>query len=269
MTYCLAVRLDEGLVFGSDSRTNAGVDYVTAYSKMHVIKPAPDRIFVILSAGSLATTQAIGNHVRRDVENASGGAHLGNVRYLFEAAEYLGVVSQAIQQQHAPALSASGISGATSLILGGQIQGHPPELMLIYPQGNYVAASEQTPYLQIGETKYGKPVLDRFLEPQTPLERAALIALISLEGTARSNVTVGPPFEISLLPRDSLSCKHMSFDEDADYLEQVRSGWEQGLRRTLDSLPLLDWQSAPDSTTLGPDLPTPPAADSPPGGGSP
>ena len=252
MTYCLAVRLDQGLVFGSDSRTNAGVDYVTTYRKMHVIKPAPDRIFVILSAGSLATTQAIGNHIRRDIENTSGGVHLGNVRYLFEAAEYLGDISQAIQQKHASALRASGISGETSLILGGQIQGHPPEIMLIYPQGNHVVASEQTPYLQIGETKYGKPVLDRFLEPETPLERGALISLISLEGTAKSNVSVGPPFEIALLPTDAFSCKHLSFGEGAAYLEQVRTGWEHGLRRTLDSLPLLDWQSAPVATTLDP-----------------
>ena len=263
VTYCLAVRLDQGLVFGSDSRTNAGVDYVTTYCKMRVLKPAPDRVFVILSAGSLATTQAVGNYVRRDIENPSGGANLANVRYLFEAAEYLGAVSQAVQQKHAPALSASGISGETSLILGGQIQGQPPEIVLIYPQGNYVAASEQTPYLQIGETKYGKPVLDRLLEPTTPLEQAALISLISLEGTARSNVTVGPPFDISLLPRDSLSCRHRSFGEDTDYLEQIRTGWQQGLRRTLDSLPLFDWQSVPESTNHEHGSLAPSSSDSP------
>jgi putative proteasome-type protease len=255
VTYCLAIRVDQGLVFGSDSRTNAGVDYVTAYSKMHVLKPAPDRIFVVLSAGSLATTQEIGNYLRRDIENPPAGMHLGNVNYLFEAAEYLGGLSQTVQQKHAKALSASGISGHASLILGGQIQGRPPEVMLIYPQGNFVAASMQTPYLQIGETKYGKPVLDRFLEPTMPIERAALVSLISLEGTAKSNVTVGPPFEISLLPTDSLSLRHSSFGEDSTYLSEVRGGWQQGLVRTLESLPQLDWLAAPSPTPLGPGTP--------------
>ena len=147
------------------------------------------------------------------------------------------------------------MSGEASLILGGQIRGRAPEIMLIYPQGNYIEASNETPYLQIGETKYGKPVLDRFLESGTPLERAALIALISLEGTARSNVTVGPPFEIGLMRRDSFACKHMSFGEDTDHLMQVRTGWEQGLRGTLDTLPQLDWESAPSATPLAPDAP--------------
>lgn len=256
MTYCLAIRTNQGLVFGSDSRTNAGVDYVTTYSKMHFLKPAADRVFVLLSAGSLATTQEIGNYIRRDIENPSGGVHLGNVRYMFEAAEYIGGVSQMIQQKHAQALSASGFSGEVSLILGGQIQGKPHEIMLIYPQGNYISASEQTPYLQIGETKYGKPVLDRFLEPNVPLERAALISLISLDGTARSNVTVGPPFEISLMPKDTLACKHLSFSESTPYLSEIHNGWEHGLRQTFDALPQLDWQTAPQAMPLSPQIPT-------------
>ena len=160
MTYCLAIRLEQGLVFGSDSRTNAGVDYVTTYRKVHLFQPASDRLFIVLSAGSLATTQEIVYHVQRDLEYSTNTSNLSNVRYLFEAAEYLGQVSQAVQQRHAPALHASGVSGEASLILGGQIQGQPPEIMLIYPQGNYITASDETPYLQIGESKYGKPVLD-------------------------------------------------------------------------------------------------------------
>lgn len=252
MTYCLAVCLNQGLVFGSDSRTNAGVDYVTTYSKMRVLSPAPDRIFVVLSAGSLATTQEIGNHIRRDIENPSGGKHLGNVSYLFEAAEYIGSLSQTVQQKHAQALNASGFSGEVSLIFGGQILGRPPEIMLIYPQGNYISASEQTPYLQIGETKYGKPVLDRFLKPETTLEKAAMTSLISLDGTARSNVSVGPPFELLLLTKDTLSCKHLKFSEDNSSLKQVHDQWEQGLRQTLDSLTPLDWSSAPSAERLSP-----------------
>lgn len=244
MTYCLAIRLDQGLVFGSDSRTNAGVDYVTTYRKMHIFQPAPDRLFVVLSAGSLATTQEITYHVQRDLDFPADGVNLSNVRYLFEAAEYLGQVSQNVQQRHAPALQASGVSGETSLILGGQIQGQPPEIMLIYPQGNYITASDQTPYLQIGESKYGKPVLDRFLSPDLSLEVGGRVALTSLEGTARSNVTVGPPFELAFYPQDTLAIsRHLSFEGNSPYLDNLRTAWNQGLRRTLDELPLFEWET--------------------------
>jgi len=186
MTYCLAACLDQGLVFESDSRTNAGVDYVTTYSKMHVFQPAPDRLFVILSAGSLATTQEIIYHIQRDLDQAANTTSLTNVSYLFETAEYLGQVSQNVQLRHGPVLQASCISGETSLILGGQIQGHEPQIMLIYPQGNYITASDEAPYLQIGESKYGKPVMDRFLRGGISLEEGARIALTSLDGTALS-----------------------------------------------------------------------------------
>jgi putative proteasome-type protease len=244
MTYCLAACLDQGLVFGSDSRTNAGVDYVTTYSKMHVFQPAPDRLFVILSAGSLATTQEIVYHIQRDLDHAANTASLSNVRYLFEAAEYLGQVSQNVQLSHGPALQASGFSGEASLILGGQIQGHDPQIILIYPQGNYITASDETPYLQIGESKYGKPVLDRFLRREISLEVGARIALTSLDGTARSNVTVGPPFEIALYRRDTLTInQHMQFSRDDPYLVSLRDSWNQGMERALYDLPLFEWES--------------------------
>lgn len=243
MTYCLAIRLDQGLVFASDSRTNAGVDYVTTYRKMHVLQPATDRLFVVLSAGNLATTQEIGYHIERDLEQFTNSVHLGNVRYLFEAAEYLGRVSQGVQQRHAPALHASGVSGETSLILGGQIQGQAPEIFLIYPQGNYITASNETPYLQIGESKYGKPVLDQMLHPGLSLEVAARVALISLESTTRSNVTVGPPFEVSLYIRDSLALSHqMRFEENSDYLAKLRQAVHQETQRALAALPRFSWE---------------------------
>ncbi len=243
MTYCLAIRLDQGLVFASDSRTNAGVDYVTTYGKMHVLQPATDRLFVVLSAGNLATTQEIGYHIERDLEQSTNSVHLGNVRYLFEAAEYLGRVSQGVQQRHAPALHASGVSGETSLILGGQIQGQAPEIFLIYPQGNYINASNETPYLQIGESKYGKPVLDQTLQAGLSLEVAARVALISLEGTTRSNVTVGPPFEVSLYIRDSLALSHhMRFEENSDYLAELRRAVHQETQRALAALPRFSWE---------------------------
>ena len=147
MTYCVGMCLKEGLLFASDSRTNAGVDYVTSYSKMHLFTPAADRLFVLLSAGNLATTQEIINHIHRDLDYPDGGENLLSARYLFEAADYISRVSQQVQQKHSRALQQANVSGEVTLILGGQIQGQPHGLLLIYPQGNYIEASEKTPYL--------------------------------------------------------------------------------------------------------------------------
>lgn len=242
MTYCMGLCLDEGLVFASDSRTNAGVDYVTTYSKMHVFQPAHDRLFVILSAGNLATTQEVMNHIQRDIDYPSGGANLANARYLFEAAEYVGQVSVNVQREHSPTLSQSGVSGETTLLIGGQIAGHPHGLMLIYPQGNYINASPETPYLQIGESKYGKPSLDRIVSPQLSLEDGAKLSLVSLESTARSNITVGPPFEIGIYRSGSLTLEQrFKFDRDNPYLLQVREAWNEGIRNAFRSLPGLVW----------------------------
>ena len=243
MTYCLGLCLDDGLVLASDSRTNAGVDYVTTYSKMHVFTPAPDRLFVILSAGNLATTQEVMNHIQRDLDYPSGTTNLANVRYLFEAAEYVGRISLQVQQEHNPALSTVGVSGETTLLIGGQIQGQAHGLMLIYPQGNYITASRETPYLQIGESKYGKPALDRIAEPGMSLEEGAQLVLVSLDATTRSNITVGPPFEVAVYQRDVLQLRNRCrFDERDPYLIQVRETWNDGIREGFSKLPRFNWE---------------------------
>jgi putative proteasome-type protease len=246
MTYCVGLSLDDGLVFASDSRTNAGVDYVTTYSKMHVFTPSPDRLFVILSAGNLATTQEVINHIQRDLDYPSGGANLANVRYLFEAAEYVGAVSLAVQKEHSPALVQSGVSGETTLLIGGQIAGQPHGLMLIYPQGNYITSSPETPYLQIGESKYGKPALDRIVHPGLSLNQGARLALVSLDATTRSNITVGPPFELATYKKDSLTvgCR-CRFDADDQYLIAVREAWNNGIQEAFRSLPKFSWENQP------------------------
>ena len=244
MTYCLGLCLDEGLVFASDSRTNAGVDYVTTYSKMHVFNPAPDRLFVILSAGNLATTQEVINHVQRDLDYPSSETNLATARYLFEAAEYLGNISLQVQQEHGAALSSSGVSGETTLIIGGQIAGQPHGLMMIYPQGNYITTSPETPYLQIGESKYGKPALDRIVRPSLSLEEGARLCMVSLDATARSNITVGAPFEVGMYQSDSLVLGHrMRFAEQDPYLVSVRQGWNSGIQAAFDHLPRFSWES--------------------------
>ena len=242
MTYCVGLRLNDGLVFASDSRTNAGVDYVTTYSKMHVFKPAGDRIFVILSAGNLATTQEVINHIQRDIDYPSNEPNLSNVRYLFEAAEYVGKISQSVQMEHNAALNLAGVSGETTLLLGGQIAGQSHELILIYPQGNYIAASPETPYLQIGESKYGKPGLDRIVRPDLSLDEGARLCLVSLDATTRSNLTVGPPFEVATYIQDELklSC-HCTFAETDPYLISLRKSWNDGINDVFQKLPEMAW----------------------------
>jgi len=243
MTYCLGLSLEEGLVFASDSRTNAGVDYVTTYSKMHVFKPSPERVFVILSAGNLATTQEVMNHIQRDLDYPSEDGNLATAKYLFEAAEYVGRVSLSVQHEHGSALSQSGVSGETTLIIGGQIQGQPHGLMLIYPQGNYINASPETPYLQIGESKYGKPALDRIVSPKLSLDDGARLALVSLDGTARSNITVGPPFEICTYAKDSLALGHRCrFEAEDPFLVNIRGQWNAGIRAAFEQLPKFEWE---------------------------
>lgn len=256
MTYCVGLLLEEGLVFASDSRTNAGVDYVTTYSKMHVFNPAPDRLFVILSAGNLGTTQEVINHIQRDLDYPSNGSNLATVRYLFEAAEYVGQISQQVQQEHNAALASSGVSGETTLLIGGQIAGQPHSLMMIYPQGNYIEASQETPYLQIGESKYGKPALDRIIQTSLSLAEGGRLALVSLDSTSRSNITVGPPFEISTYKKDTLSisnrCKFGAGDE---YLINLRNAWNDGLVRAFRNLPKMEWE-APQTQQTTIDFPS-------------
>ncbi len=256
MTYCIGICLDDGLVFASDSRTNAGVDYVTTYSKMYVFGPAPDRLFVILSAGNLATTQEVMNHIQRDLDHPGPNGSLMSVRYLFEAADYVGRVSLEVQHEHAGALQQSGISGDTTLILGGQIQGQPHGLMLIYPQGNYIHASPETPYLQIGESKYGKPSVDRIVKPTLSLAEGARLALVSLDATSRSNITVGPPFEVGMYTKDSLQLgRYAKFEAEDPYLVSVRASWNQGVCDAFANLPVFPWeQEAPNAPVSFPNL---------------
>lgn len=246
MTYCVALMTGEGLVFASDSRTSAGVDYVTTFSKMHVLTPAPDRLFVLLSAGNLATTQEVLNRVNRDLERGTEGPNLLNVSYMFEAAEYVGKISLSVQKDHGPALQASGVAGDTTLILGGQIEGHEAGLYLIYPQGNYHAASEETPYLQIGENKYGKPILDRISRMSLTLAQGARLLLVSLDATTRSNMTVGPPFEVAMVANDTYEVgNYFKLDADDPWLKNLQLQWNQGITNAFLALPPFSWEQAP------------------------
>ena len=232
MTYCVAIQVSEGLVFAADTRTNAGVDYVTAYPKVHCFRPAEDRVFVLLTSGNLATTRELLDQIRRDLDDepsSPNGYSLRTARYVFEAAEYVGRISRGIQEKHGDALARSGVSGEVSLIVGGQIRGRPAELLLVYPQGNYIGVSDETNFLQIGETKYGKPVLDRLASFDLSLSAAASLALVSLDATVRSNVTVAAPFDFLLYRRDSLTLPEpIRIGPESAYYRRVRQSWQQG-----------------------------------------
>jgi putative proteasome-type protease len=238
MTYCIAVTVKDGLVLTSDSRTNAGIDNVSVYGKMHALPTAADRTIVLLSAGNLATTQAVLDKLLRDMKDNVEG-NLNAVQYLSEAAEYLGRVSLDKQHRHANSGQNCFYSGAT-FILAGQISGHPHGAYLVYPEGNYITTSPQTPYLQIGEHKYGKPVLDRFLTVDTALHEVGRCCLISMDSTMRSNASVGAPVDLLIYNKDSLALdEYYSIHEDDDYLIQLRRTWHETLKAGFAALPQL------------------------------
>ena len=244
MTYCLAVSVNKGLVFASDSRTNAGVDYVTTYSKMNTFVWPGERICVLLTAGNLATSQAVMNNIKTDLEESKVKMNLRKGKHLHEVAHYVGRLSQNEQRQHADAMEKAGNSSAeASFILGGQIAGQSPEIYLIYPQGNYISASPETPYLQIGENKYGKPILDRIITPTTSLEDAARCALVSLESTIRSNISVGPPIELAMHTSDSIEEPyHLTLSLNSQLYKSMQKQWNEGLRRAFIRLPRFEWE---------------------------
>ncbi|MDD4915516.1 MAG: peptidase [Methylococcales bacterium] len=236
MTYCIVVSVKEGLVLTSDSRTNAGIDNVSVHRKMHSLCTATDRTIVLLSAGNLATTQAVLDHLDRDIqENAE--INLNNVQFLSEAAEYLGQVSVKKQFRHVNA-GQNGFNPAATFILAGQIGDTAHGAYLIYPEGNYITTSSHTPYLQIGEIKYGKPVLDRFLKQDTSLHEAGRCCLISMDSTMRSNVSVGPPVDLLFYTKDSFALdEYYSFQEDDEYLILLRRIWHEKLKEGFATLP--------------------------------
>lgn len=244
MTYCLAIKVDEGLVFASDSRTHAGIDNINIYSKMHTFRVSKERVFVLLSAGNLATTQSVVNTLQRDLTINSKKESLATVQYMFDAAHYIGKVSRDVQKEYQTEKQQSSTSFSASFIVGGQIHGFPPEIFMIYPEGNYIAESRENPFLQIGETKYGKPILDRIIAAHVPLSDAGRCALVSIDSTVRSNLSVGPPIELLHYRTDSFDLKnHSVFHEGDEYLQALKEEWNSGLHRAFESLPPFDWES--------------------------
>jgi putative proteasome-type protease len=247
MTYCLALRLQEGLVFLSDTRTNAGVDNVGTYRKQHVISPDPRRVFVIESAGNLATTQEVLDRIRRDLVKGGEVESLASVNYLFEAALYLGRLSRQVVSEHREAMA--GAEATATFILGGQIEDEPPEILLVYPEGNYIRASDELPFLQIGETKYGKFLLEMAATLHVDAETATKIALGSMMSTARANLSVGPPYDLGLYARDSFRVEEFRIEADSPVLTTLQTTWESQLRASFAELPSFTREDLAGSAT--------------------
>ena len=237
MTYCTAMRLDEGLVFLSDPRTNAGVDNVSTYRKLFVFQPRPDATIVIQSAGNLGTTQEVLDRLRRDLEDPEATESLATVHHLFEAALYVGRLGVEVAGSHAPALQPSGADGTSTFILGGQVGDEPPQIYLVYPEGNYISASEDRPFLQIGETKYGKFLMELATEAGLGLLDAAKVALSSMVSTARANLSVGPPYDLAVYRPGSHRVEQVRFEADSPFLSRLEDVWARNLAHALEELP--------------------------------
>jgi putative proteasome-type protease len=241
MTYCLGIITRYGLVFGADSRTNAGVDYVSTYQKLFDFSHPGERVVLLATSGNLSITQAIVNAIQQDLKLMES-ENIHTLPTLYEVTRYIGNKMRVVQQQDRPWLEKDGIDSGCTLLLGGQVRGEPPGLYMIYRQGNFIQATPETPFLQIGETKYGKPILDRTLNFDTPLEAAAKCALLSIDSTMRSNISVGPPVNLVMYEANSLLIKHQIRLRVGDpYLAQVRKLWEISLRQAFERMPNIEW----------------------------
>lgn len=244
MTYCVGIETDEGLVFAADTRTNASLDDVRVHRKLHLFEYPGQAVFAIMSAGNLATTQLALSRLQRDADDGAPRS-LRSVRHLFEAAEYVGETLLASQAHVGEPSSHLGVSTSATLILGGQIAGERPGLYMIYPLGNAIASSPETPYMQIGESKYGKPILDRIIRPEMKLEDAARTALVSLDSTIRSNLSVGMPIDMALIRRNDLRVtERMRLEADTPLYADIHSNWSRKLENAVRTLPRFPWEPA-------------------------
>ena len=196
MTYCVGIKVNEGMVFASDRRTNAGLDNYNSYTKMYVHNGI-DRNIVILTSGNLATSQAVFNSISKDLEDPTNGNNLNNLYNLNEIAKYIGRLT--VQHSSPDGINQVTLELGSTFIVGGHIKDQESDLYLVYPQGNFIKSSEFKPYLVIGEIKYGKPILDRVVKSDTYLGDAARCALISMDSTMKADLSVGPPIDLSLI----------------------------------------------------------------------
>ncbi|ABM32629.1 proteasome-type protease [Paracidovorax citrulli] len=240
MTYCVAIKLNAGLVFLSDSRTNAGLDQISSFRKMMIYERPGDRFMVLLSAGNLSISQSVREMLQTEQlfdRDDNEPITIWNAKSMFDAARVLGSAVRHVHERDGAALKRSGVDFNVSLVFGGQIQGEGMRLFQVYSAGNFIEATPETPYFQVGESKYGKPVLDRVLTPDTPLDEAAKCALVSMDSTLKSNLSVGLPLDLVVYEAGRLSTDRIvCIDEQNPYFRMLRSSWGERLRQVFDSI---------------------------------
>jgi putative proteasome-type protease len=254
MTYCVGIKLNAGLVFLSDSRTNAGVDHISTFRKMIVYERPGDRFMVLLSAGNLSISQSVREILQvEQLKDSEGGEPITiwNARSMFDAARVLGQAVRRVYDRDAESLKYAGVEFNVSLIFGGQIKGEGMRLFNVYSAGNFIEATPESPYFQIGESKYGKPVLDRVITPETPLDEAAKCALVSMDSTMKSNLSVGPPLDLVVYEANTYQTEKLVCISMANpYYRMLHNSWGQKLREVFDSLDDPVWDDAHTDTPL-------------------
>ena len=254
MTYCVGIKLNAGLVFLSDSRTNAGLDNISTFRKMIIYEKAGDRFMVLLSTGNLSIAQSVREILQVETLQEASEAEpltIWNARSMFDACRVLGQAVRRVYQRDAESLKHAGVEFSVNLIFGGQIRGEGMRLFQVYSAGNFIEATPETPYFQIGEYKYGKPVLDRVLTPETDLAEAAKCALVSMDSTMKSNLSVGPPLDLVVYEADRYETdKVVCIDMQNPYFRMLHLGWGQKLREVFDSLEDPVWDERHTDTPL-------------------
>jgi putative proteasome-type protease len=240
MTYCVGIRLNAGLVFLSDSRTNAGLDAISTFRKMMIYEKTDDRFMVLLSAGNLSISQSVREILQVEKIPGAEGEEpitIWNAKSMFDATRVLGAAVRRVYEQDGAALKQAGVDFNASMIFGGQIKGEAMRLFLVYSAGNFIEATRETCFFQIGESKYGKPILDRVLTPQTGLDEAAKCALVSMDSTLKSNLSVGLPLDLAVY-RDGTfrSDQVVCIDHQNPYFEMIHSTWGQRLREVFEGI---------------------------------
>jgi putative proteasome-type protease len=237
MTYCVAVRNEAGLVFLSDSRTNAGLDQISTFRKMHTFEVPGERVMVLLTAGNLGVSQSVASGLRVQMQH-DGEKSLASAPNMFSAVKLVGEAVRKVYQRDAESLKEFGTDFNVNLVFGGQIKGEEPRLFHVYSAGNFIEATDETPYFQIGESKYGKPILDRVIGKGLSLDEVAKCCLISMDSTIKSNLSVGLPLDLLCYARDSLKItQHRLIDSKEPYFASIRERWAEQLRKVFNELP--------------------------------
>jgi putative proteasome-type protease len=242
MTYCVAMALDAGMIFASDSRTNAGVDHIARFSKMRVFKRDGERMIVTLSSGNLSITQNALSMIEQRNRGGDNQLNFFNAESMFDVARLLGDALREVKSRDGAYLMQNNIDSSANFIIGGQVRGEPGRLFHVYSEGNFIEATPDTPYFQIGETKYGKPIIDRVIKRTTTLAEAIKCVLVSFDSTMRSNISVGLPIDLLVYDTDALRVKLQRRIDDSDpYFQMLHTQWGEGLRRVFGQLPDPDW----------------------------